>query len=74
MKIAVAAAQFVDQFAQAWREVGFGAEVLLQPFADGVADRHAGLVIDLFDMVAGCMRVSIGRLYEFHLAALARLE
>jgi hypothetical protein len=45
---------------------------LLQPFADGVADRHAGLVIDLFDIVVDSS--FHGGLYEFHLAAFARLE
>ncbi len=30
---------------------GLRAQVLLQPFADGVADRHACLVIDLFEVV-----------------------
>ena len=49
MQFVVAAAQFVDELAQTRRQFSLGAQALLQPFADGVADRHACLVIDLFE-------------------------
>ena len=72
MHFVVAPAQFVDEFAQPRREIVLGVQALLQPFADGVADRRAGLVVDLFELVVDSG--FHGRLYEFHLAAFARLE
>jgi hypothetical protein len=72
MQLVVAATQFIDKLAQTRRQVGIGAQALLQPFADGVADRHACLVIDLFEIIVdSCIHSG---LYEFHLAALARRE
>ena len=50
VQLVIAASQLVDQLAQTRRQFGFGTHVLLQPFADGFADRYAGLVIDLFDI------------------------
>ena len=72
MQPIVAAAQLIDKLAQTRRQFGVGTQVLLQPFADGVADRHAGLVIDPFETVIDS--AIHRRLYEFHLAAFARLE
>jgi hypothetical protein len=41
--------QFVEQMLEVGGEArGLRAKVMLQPFAYGVADRSAGLVIDLF--------------------------
>jgi hypothetical protein len=34
-----------------WEARSFGTQALLQPFAHGVADRSAGLVIDLFAVI-----------------------
>ena len=39
MQVVVAAAQFIHQLLQMGRELGFRTHVLLQPFADGIADR-----------------------------------
>src|SRR6266508_1299137 len=72
MQLVVAAAQLIDELAQSRRQFGVGAQALLQPFADGVADRHAGLVIVLFEIVVDSALHR--RLYKFHLAASARLE
>ena len=72
MQFVVVAAQFVDELAQTRRKFGLGAQASLQPFADGVADRHACPVIDLFDFVVDSG--IHGGLYEFHLAPFARLE
>ena len=48
----VAPAQFVHQMFQMGRQARpLRAEALLQPFAHSVADRSAGLAIDLFDVV-----------------------
>ena len=42
-------AQFIQQMLEVGREAhGFRTKVLLQPFAHGIADRSAGLAIDLF--------------------------
>ena len=64
MHFVVAPAQFVDEFAQPRREIVLGVQALLQPFADGVADRYACFMIDLFDIavVSGFH----GGLYGFH--------
>ena len=72
MQLVVAAAQLINELAQTRRKFALGAQVLLQPFADGVADRHACPVIDLFD-IAGDSGFH-GDLYEFHLTAFARLD
>ena len=72
MQFVVAAAQFVDELAQTRRQVSIGAQALLQPFADSVADRYACLVIDLFDIAVDSG--FHGGLYEFHLTAFARLD
>jgi hypothetical protein len=47
MQVAVAPSQFIHQLSQPGRQFGFGADALLQPFADGVADGPAGPVIEL---------------------------
>jgi hypothetical protein len=45
-------AQFVHQVLEVGRQMrSLGAKVLLQPFADGIADRSAGLAIDLFAVI-----------------------
>jgi hypothetical protein len=47
-------AQFIHQMRQVRRQSRFlRAEVLLQPFAHGIANRLAGLAVDLFAVVAG---------------------
>jgi hypothetical protein len=41
--------QLIDEVPEVGRQLGiFRAKVLLQPFADGTADRAAGAAIDLF--------------------------
>ena len=51
MPFVVAAAQLIDSSRKCGDKCSIGAQVSLQPFADGVADRHACLVIDLFEIV-----------------------
>ena len=53
MPVVIAPTQFVHQFPQPGRQLGFGAEAPLQPFADRIADRPAGPTINLFDIVVG---------------------
>src|SRR5438105_2841597 len=72
MQLVVAAAQLIDELAQTRRQFGVGAQALLQPSADGVTDRRACLVIDLFDIAVDS--AIHRRLYEFHLAIFARVE
>jgi hypothetical protein len=49
----IALAQFVHQVFEVGRWMqGIRTKVLLQPFAHGVADRSAGLAIDLFAVVS----------------------
>jgi hypothetical protein len=73
MPFIVAAVQLIDELAQTRRQFGLGVQALLQPFADGVADRHACPVIDLFYIVIDST-IHRRSLDQFHLAALARLE
>jgi hypothetical protein len=49
--LAVPPAQVIDQLLQAGRGRMVGAQVLLQPFAYGIADRSAGFTIDLSAVV-----------------------
>jgi hypothetical protein len=50
--LVVSLAQFIHQVLQMRRERrSFRAKALLQPFADGIADRSAGLTINLFRLV-----------------------
>jgi hypothetical protein len=50
--LAVPPAQFIHQMLEMGRQArGLGVKALLQPFAHGVADRSAGLAIDLFAVV-----------------------
>jgi hypothetical protein len=50
--VVVPPAQFVHQLFEVGGQVqGFGTQVLLQPLAHAIADRSAGLVIDLFALV-----------------------
>ena len=72
MQFVVTAAQFFDELPQARRQFGAGAQALLQPFADGVADRYTRLVIDLFEIVIASIHWQ--PLTSSNLAALARLE
>jgi hypothetical protein len=45
-------AQFIQQMLEVGREVrGLRGKVLLQPFADGIADRSRSPVINLFEIV-----------------------
>jgi hypothetical protein len=54
MVLAVPSAQLIHQMLQVWRQARkIRMQVLLQPFAYGVADRSADLVIELFADVAG---------------------
>jgi hypothetical protein len=47
--VVVLPSQRIHQVPEAGRQLGiFRAKVLLQPFADGTADRPAGAAIDLF--------------------------
>ena len=48
--VVVAPAQFVHQLLQMGRQLGFRAHALLQPFADGIADRSRRPVIDLLEI------------------------
>jgi hypothetical protein len=48
--LAIPAAQFIHQMLKVGRGRA-GAQILLQPLADGIADRSAGLAIDLFALV-----------------------
>jgi hypothetical protein len=49
--------QFIHQMSQMGRQFGgFGAKVVLQPFADGTADRSAGSPIDLFAALVDSVR------------------
>ena len=50
MKLFFAPAQLFHQLLQMGWERGFGTHVLLQPFADGVADRPRSLVVDWFEI------------------------
>jgi hypothetical protein len=48
----VALAQLVEKLAQPGRQIGtLGPQVLLQPFAYGIADRPAGLVVHLLAVI-----------------------
>jgi hypothetical protein len=50
--VAIQPLQFVYQNSQMGRQFGiFRTKVLLQPFADGTANRSAGSLIDLFALV-----------------------
>jgi hypothetical protein len=50
--LVVPSAQFIHQMLEMGRQTrGLRTKVLLQPFAHGVADRSAGLAIDLFAVV-----------------------
>jgi len=73
MQVVVAPAQFIHQLSQPGRQLGFGADALLQPFADRIADGLAGPVIELFE-IAIESGIHDNSLDEFHLAAVARLE
>ena len=68
MQVVVAPAQFIHQLSQPGRQLGFGADALLQPFADRIADGLAGPVIELDSGIHDNF------LDEFHLAAVARFE
>jgi hypothetical protein len=48
LELVLTPSQFIHQALQRWRQRSLGADALLQPFANGVADRAAGLVIDFF--------------------------
>ena len=51
--LVVPSAQFIHQMLEVGRgKQGVRTQVLLQPFAYGVADRSAGLAIELFAVVA----------------------
>jgi hypothetical protein len=50
--LVVPPAQFIQEMLKVGRQArGLGVKALLQPFAHGVADRSAGLAIDLFAVV-----------------------
>jgi hypothetical protein len=50
--VIVAPAQLIHQMLKMGRQTrGLGAKIFLQPFAHGIADRSAGLTIDLFAVV-----------------------
>ena len=52
MTVIVPFAQFIQQMLEVGREVrGLRGKVLLQPFADGIADRSARLAIEWFAVV-----------------------
>jgi hypothetical protein len=51
MQLPVAPAQFIHQISQPERQLGLRVQVLLQTFADSIADGLAGPVIDLFEIV-----------------------
>src|SRR5260370_24221607 len=48
MQLVLEPSQFIHQALQRRRQRSLGAHALLQPFANDVADRSAGLVIDFF--------------------------
>jgi hypothetical protein len=63
---AVLPLQFIHQVPEMRRQLGiFRAKVLLQPFADGTADRSAGGAIDLFAALVD----SVHRGFRFALVA-----
>jgi hypothetical protein len=50
--VLVTPAQLVQEFAEPGRQVGtLGPQVLLQPFSHRIADRPAGLVVHLLDVI-----------------------
>jgi hypothetical protein len=73
IQVVVAPAKFIHQLSQPGRQLGFGANALLQPFADRIADGLAGSVIEWFD-IAVDPGIHDNFLDEFHLAAVARFE
>ena len=72
-QVVIALAQFIHELSQPGRQLGFGAEALLQSFADRIADGPAGPVIDLFE-IAVDLGIHDDSLDEFHLAGAARFE
>jgi hypothetical protein len=48
MPVAIAPEQFIHQLLQPGCELGLRTQALLQPFADGIADRSRSPVVDLF--------------------------
>jgi hypothetical protein len=51
MAVVIAAEQFIHQLLQTGCELGLRTQALLQPFADGIADRSCSPVINLFEIV-----------------------
>ncbi|MBR1224282.1 MULTISPECIES: hypothetical protein [unclassified Bradyrhizobium] len=49
MPLVLAPAELIDQLLQSGREFGFRTHILLQAFADGIADRLRSPVIDLLE-------------------------
>src|SRR5258705_362481 len=72
MHLAVAPSQLVDQLPQRLRQLGFRAQALLQPVADGIADRAGCLVIDWF-VIAAILSIHGWSLGAFHPAIFARI-
>jgi len=75
MQFGVAPAQLIEELSQRLRQLGLRPHVLLQPFADGIADRARCLVIDLFEIadILGSL-LHFDSLDGFRFAGLARFD
>ncbi|RXH32735.1 hypothetical protein XH94_31430 [Bradyrhizobium zhanjiangense] len=51
VRFALALLQFVEQLLEVRREVRIGAQILLKPFAHGIANRAAGAPVDLYAVI-----------------------
>lgn len=60
MLVAVALSQLVHELFEMGRELGFGTQALLEPFAHGIANRATGAAVDLFAVIGKRAAIALG--------------